>query len=689
MTRIQLRHDTATNWTTANPILAEGEAGFETDTNKFKIGDGVTNWNNLAYQSGSGGGGGDLSNYYTKAETDSLLKEKANDFVVENPLTLKTPTTSSISFNTYDKGEVNYNYETGEYYYGFAEDRTTFQIIIDIPKDINIDVYNDYWKIGDSSISFSRTQPNTKNNSVFEVFANNGTDDVTVARLWYGSGNYRVGSSTTSASSPFGTSLGIHKANTTIVNMKSTSVKVSSGYESNIVAGSRLSKIVLYCMCQCAGDWGADFSSASWGNYWSDSSGARLKSLKLYTSADDTEGIELIRYSVNKPTINLNIDTSLTVQNNLLGVNTSEYYTQTQVDTLLNNKVGSCVSLLDFKWSDHLLNNESWLRADTFSWQDGTTYDAVYTHLVQDIQGLTAETETIGSYTVTFYRATDGHKICLADQEQTVLNIYNETGIAWYYIVDTTNVRFKLPRTKYGFEGLRTNVGDKIDESLPNIKTGRITTSDWGNIETQITGAWEGSSNPNSTNLSPGNTATEYFLSFNASRSSSTYQDGAPVQERATQMYLYFYVGDYTQTAVEQTAGLNAELFNGKVDLNFDNMNPSQTAKDTIISWGMPDYSAGIDIGTADKYEALVDGYYVGRVVVNSGTAGTARIIINIYDNSDTIMCSASNSGYDQTVGNTKYASITLPVPKGYKISVIGVQGILAFSNFYPMKGAN
>lgn len=49
-TRIQLRHDTAANWLANKAvILLAGEVGFETDTNKFKIGDGVTTWENLPY----------------------------------------------------------------------------------------------------------------------------------------------------------------------------------------------------------------------------------------------------------------------------------------------------------------------------------------------------------------------------------------------------------------------------------------------------------------------------------------------------------------------------------------------------------------------------------------------------------------------------------------------------------------
>ena len=46
---IQLRRDTSANWTSSNPTLAQGEMGLETDTNKFKFGDGITAWNSLSY----------------------------------------------------------------------------------------------------------------------------------------------------------------------------------------------------------------------------------------------------------------------------------------------------------------------------------------------------------------------------------------------------------------------------------------------------------------------------------------------------------------------------------------------------------------------------------------------------------------------------------------------------------------
>ncbi len=48
-TRMQQRRGTAAQWSSANPILAAGEIGFETDTGKFKIGNGSSNWSSIVY----------------------------------------------------------------------------------------------------------------------------------------------------------------------------------------------------------------------------------------------------------------------------------------------------------------------------------------------------------------------------------------------------------------------------------------------------------------------------------------------------------------------------------------------------------------------------------------------------------------------------------------------------------------
>lgn len=54
-TLIKLRRGSATEWESVNPVLAAGEPGFESDTLKFKIGDGSTPWNSLNYVGVDGG----------------------------------------------------------------------------------------------------------------------------------------------------------------------------------------------------------------------------------------------------------------------------------------------------------------------------------------------------------------------------------------------------------------------------------------------------------------------------------------------------------------------------------------------------------------------------------------------------------------------------------------------------------
>lgn len=233
------------------------------------------------------------------------------------------------------------------------------------------------------------------------------------------------------------------------------------------------------------------------------------------------------------------------------------YYVTSQGETK-EFKTGGGLPLLTSLWSDHIINDIQWLRSDTFSWQDGNVYQAVYDKLVEEYNAPSTADDTEGG--ITFKRSLNGFKIADATQEQAILNKYNSGGIAWYYILDTTNQRFKLPRTKYGFKGLRDSVGNDNAESLPNI-TGSVRV--WN--ANGSTGAFNGV-NDQIYGRAGGNVRDTGVVTFNASRSSSTYQDNAPVQERGTQMYLYFYVGEYTQTAIEQTAGITSEQLNNKLD---------------------------------------------------------------------------------------------------------------------------
>ena len=67
--KIQIRRDTASNWTSADPTLSNGELGLETDTRKLKAGDGSTAWSSLAYYTLG------VAGYITATSTDTLTNK--------------------------------------------------------------------------------------------------------------------------------------------------------------------------------------------------------------------------------------------------------------------------------------------------------------------------------------------------------------------------------------------------------------------------------------------------------------------------------------------------------------------------------------------------------------------------------------------------------------------------------------
>jgi len=102
VTQIQVRRGTASQWTSTNPTLAAGEWGYETDTNKVKIGTGSTAWNSLGYQgagdiegvtAGTGLSGGGTSGTVTVSINTAVTA----DLTTAQTLTNKTLTDPKIN----------------------------------------------------------------------------------------------------------------------------------------------------------------------------------------------------------------------------------------------------------------------------------------------------------------------------------------------------------------------------------------------------------------------------------------------------------------------------------------------------------------------------------------------------------------------------------------------------------------
>ena len=90
-TRMQQRRGTASQWTTANPILAAGEIGFETDTNQFKIGDGVNEWEDISYFQSLESLGGTFDDYVllsSKGEPNGVATLDTNGLIPIDQLQL-------------------------------------------------------------------------------------------------------------------------------------------------------------------------------------------------------------------------------------------------------------------------------------------------------------------------------------------------------------------------------------------------------------------------------------------------------------------------------------------------------------------------------------------------------------------------------------------------------------------------
>lgn len=120
VTQIQIRRGTASQWTSTNPTLAAGEQGFETDTGKFKIGNGSTAWTSLAYAAGTGtvtsitAGTGLSGGTITTSGTIAIDTATTADLTTAQTLTNKTLTAPVINLSLNAQTGTTYTFVLGD-----------------------------------------------------------------------------------------------------------------------------------------------------------------------------------------------------------------------------------------------------------------------------------------------------------------------------------------------------------------------------------------------------------------------------------------------------------------------------------------------------------------------------------------------------------------------------------------------
>ena len=337
---------------------------------------------------------------------------------------------------------------------------------------------------------------------------------------------------------------------------------------------------------------------------------------------------------------------------------------------VVNYQLYNTVPLLTPIFHPEEIVDANWLKS-AGQWNNGSVYAAVYNELTEDYATGTNEEDTIDGITISYRLTAKKRRICMPDQITNITDLFAATGIAWYYVLDTANTQFRLPQSKYGFVGNRNNVGGYVKESLPNITGSCEVFSGAG------TPAATGALISEEQSLSVvGQTPVGSTLKgFDASRASSVYQDGAPVQERAIEAYLYFKVGNTTENAQTINVGIITNTLAGKADTDLNNV--TAAGKKSVVDWVMPDYSAGIAVNNA-TYTAPSKGWvYVGI------QGGNISVSVN-----------GTRQQFAQpSLPNSYNATLTLP----YMVDAndeITITGYLAGLNtplitFYPIKGAN
>jgi hypothetical protein len=113
VTQVQVRRGTASQWTSANPTLASGEWGFETDTGKVKIGNGSTAWTSLGYTGAGDIEGVTASTGLTGGGTSGTVSLSIDTSVTADLTTAQTLTNKTL---TDPKINLALNAQTGTTY---------------------------------------------------------------------------------------------------------------------------------------------------------------------------------------------------------------------------------------------------------------------------------------------------------------------------------------------------------------------------------------------------------------------------------------------------------------------------------------------------------------------------------------------------------------------------------------------
>lgn len=308
---------------------------------------------------------------------------------------------------------------------------------------------------------------------------------------------------------------------------------------------------------------------------------------------------------------------------------------------------------------------------------DGDTYPTLWTLLKTAKDRAASKTLEIKeiTYTVAQDEVTGMVFVDQANYDKGWANLKDSLGFIVSFVDEVKSIT--LPKRAVYDRADVEGLNGFGAESLPNI------TGSFGNVvdydsTAKFSGAFEQFTS-SSHNVGAGGQVPAYNSSFDASRSSSTYQDGASVQPDHHVVYAYYKVGN-TIVADEsidlgnvltQLAAMQTQLA-GKADKDLSNTEPSQEFLDSVASGASADISAAITIN-ATSYTAPAPG-----IIVKQNTH--ADHANNWFKVNDVQIYNFSMTG---SYANGIMTPFPFPVNKGDVCT-----SNTNFLNFYPFVGA-
>ena len=301
------------------------------------------------------------------------------------------------------------------------------------------------------------------------------------------------------------------------------------------------------------------------------------------------------------------------------------------VDVTREIELNNPFSLLDYKWSEYELSNASWLLSNG-AFHSGTVYTAVYELLLKIKNG----TET-----------KDGVSVKLSTEA------YTDTD----FVINTADTTFRLP-IKVKLASGSAVVGNGMTLGLDNGHElfGLFTST---NDCIQI-GGQEGVGQ----NVGYGTRGLTTSVSRYAGITTDPTKSG--IETSSSGLKLYFYVGEIIQDAnVIAASQVLTKVANG-IDRTV------ASDRETVVGWGMPDYSAGVSKSNNTQYTSDKDGFLYAY-------GYTQNAIIRVTINGINMPIGGRGDIYGGAI------CAFIPISKGdtYKF-----EGNVSEITFYPCKGA-